>query len=274
MKRLNFKNILRGAVIFIAPLLNTVSSIAQNKPDTIYFDQKWKTTGREVAAYYRVVIKDLPAYKVTDHFINGTVQMTGSYPSLQPEVKEGYFKYYYDDGNIEDEGLYKNDRRESLWKSYYSSGQLSSTQGYKNGRIDSEFTTFYMNGKVKRHEEYKDSVMIKGTCFDEAGKEVKYYAYQQMPKFQGDLYKYLGENLHYPSNERNAGITGIVYIKFVVEKDGSISNVEIPRGVAGGPGLDKEAVRVVSAMPKWYPGLQDGAPVRVSYSIPIHFELQ
>ncbi len=97
---------------------------------------------------------------------------------------------------------------------------------------------------------------------------------QVKPAFPGDLYKYLGEHIQYPEVERDAGITGTVYLTFVVEKDGAITAVKVLRGIPGGPGLDKEAVRQVSSMPKWTPGQQNGHPVRVQYTIPVHFELR
>jgi len=96
---------------------------------------------------------------------------------------------------------------------------------------------------------------------------------QQMPAFPGDVNKYLSEHINYPEVEKEAQITGTVFINFIVEKDGSISNVKVLKGVSGGPGLDKEAVKVISAMPKWSVGMQNGHPVRVSYNIPIRFVL-
>lgn len=67
------------------------------------------------------------------------------------------------------------------------------------------------------------------------------------------------------------GISGKVYIQFVIEKDGSITDVKVARGVDSS--LDKEAVRVVKSMPKWTPGKQRGKPVRVAYTLPINFQL-
>ena len=68
------------------------------------------------------------------------------------------------------------------------------------------------------------------------------------------------------------GIQGKVFVEFVIEKDGSITNVRVLRSVD--PSLDKEAIRVVSSMPKWKPGKQRGKAVRVSYTVPINFKLQ
>ena len=68
------------------------------------------------------------------------------------------------------------------------------------------------------------------------------------------------------------GIQGRVYVQFVVDRDGGISNAKIARGVD--PSLDQEALRVVNSLPKWKPGMQRGKPVRVSYTVPINFQLQ
>ena len=75
----------------------------------------------------------------------------------------------------------------------------------------------------------------------------------------------------YPKIAKESGITGTVYVQFVVEANGSISNVKLARGIGGG--CDEEAMRVVKAMPKWKPGKQNGRPVRVSFTLPIKFLL-
>jgi len=98
---------------------------------------------------------------------------------------------------------------------------------------------------------------------------------ESMPEFPGGksaLMKYLAQNIKYPPYAKEAGIQGRVFINFVVEKDGSITNVKVLRGIGGG--CDEEAVRVVKAMPKWKPGMQRGKPVRVSFNLPVKFTLQ
>jgi periplasmic protein TonB len=101
-----------------------------------------------------------------------------------------------------------------------------------------------------------------------------YSIVQSKPNFNGDLSKWLADNIVYPKDARDANIQGTVYISFVVEKNGSVSTVKVMRGVQGGRSLENEAVRVVSAMPAWTPGMQDGNPVRVQYNLPIRFVLQ
>ncbi|SFD98986.1 energy transducer TonB [Thermophagus xiamenensis] len=102
-----------------------------------------------------------------------------------------------------------------------------------------------------------------------------FFIVEEMPEFPGGeqaLHKFLASNIEYPVIAQENGIQGRVYVKFVVNTDGSITDVEIARGVD--PSLDKEALRVVRSMPKWKPGKQRGKAVRVSYTVPINFVLQ
>ena len=98
---------------------------------------------------------------------------------------------------------------------------------------------------------------------------------EQMPSFPGgpaQLMKWLAEHVQYPAGALKNGVQGRVIIAFVVERDGSFTDVNVVRSVDSL--LDKEAVRVVSNMPKWIPGKHDGAPVRVKYNMPLTFRLQ
>ena len=97
---------------------------------------------------------------------------------------------------------------------------------------------------------------------------------EEMPEFPGGpeaLYPYIGKNLKYPEQAVEEGIEGVVYLTFVVETDGKISNVNVLRGISGG--CSEEAVRVVKGMPNWKPGKQNGKKVRVRYNLPIRFKL-
>jgi protein TonB len=107
-------------------------------------------------------------------------------------------------------------------------------------------------------------------------KKPEVYSYvEQMPSFPGGeekLFQYLNDNMKYPSMARETNIQGKVFVNFVVDEEGKISNVKVLRGI--GAGCDEEAVRVVKAMPNWKPGKQNGRAVPVSYNLPIQFKLQ
>lgn len=109
---------------------------------------------------------------------------------------------------------------------------------------------------------------------EEVEEEQIFTIVEDQPGFPGGdaaLMQYLQGNLRYPTMAREAGIQGTVFVTFVVERDGSITDVRILRGVGGG--LDEEAVRVVRNMPRWTPGRQRGQAVRVQFNLPIRFVL-
>lgn len=105
--------------------------------------------------------------------------------------------------------------------------------------------------------------------------QVVFQVVETMPSFPGGdaaLFKYLGDNVKYPVIAQENGIQGRVICQFVVNRDGSIVDVEVVRSVD--PSLDKEAIRVIKSMPNWTPGKQRGKAVRVKYTLPVNFKLQ
>ena len=110
---------------------------------------------------------------------------------------------------------------------------------------------------------------------EEVEEEQIFTIVEEMPSFPGgeaELFKYLGKNIKYPEMANSAGISGVVYVTFVVDKDGKIKDVKVLRGIGGG--CDEEAVRVVKNMPAWKPGKQRGKSVTVQYNLPIRFTLR
>ena len=102
-----------------------------------------------------------------------------------------------------------------------------------------------------------------------------YEKVEVMPEFPGGeqaMLDYVSKNIVYPQEAMDKEIAGRVFVSFVVEKDGSVNEVKVVRGIGGG--CDEESVRVIKAMPKWKPGKMKGEPVRVSYMMPITFKLQ
>ena len=97
---------------------------------------------------------------------------------------------------------------------------------------------------------------------------------EESPEFPGgidSMYAFIQKNIHYPEVSKERGEQGTVYLNFIVEEDGSITNIHIVRGVS--ELIDKEAIRVVKLMPNWIPGKQAGKAVRVRFTLPIRFQL-
>ena len=125
-------------------------------------------------------------------------------------------------------------------------------------------------------EDEAENTVVDVTQFEDFGEEDTgeaqiFQVVETMPTFKGNMNKWLKDNVKYPILAQENGISGRVFVAFVVEVDGSITDVKVARSVD--PSLDKEAVRVVKAMPKWNPGKQRNKPVRVAFTVPINYTL-
>ncbi|MVM35810.1 TonB family protein [Spirosoma sp. HMF4905] len=109
----------------------------------------------------------------------------------------------------------------------------------------------------------------------EAKTEGEFVMVEQQPEYPGGinaLMSFLGKNLNYPRSAASAGVAGRVYVSFVVNTDGSLTDIQVLKGI--GFGCDEEAIRVMNKMPRWKPGKQSGRAVRVKYNLPISFTLE
>ena len=139
---------------------------------------------------------------------------------------------------------------------------------------DVEVEDIEINAEVEQNEVIEEYVAPE-VVEDEVVEQEIFKIVEEMPSFPGGeakLMEYVAKNVKYPQIARETGIQGRVFVNFVVEPDGSVSNVTVLRGIGGG--CDEEAMRVVKNMPKWKPGKQRGKPVRVQYMLPVNFRLQ
>ena len=142
-----------------------------------------------------------------------------------------------------------------------------------NATIKNVIDVFIPEVELDTKIDFKLPVLVEPE--EEIKEEDPFIHVEEMPRFPGGevaLFKYLGDNIKYPAMAKDAGINGKVYVTFVIEKDGSIGNVKILRGIGGG--CDEEAIRILNGMPHWSPGKQRGKPVRVQYNLPINFILR
>ena len=139
---------------------------------------------------------------------------------------------------------------------------------------DVETEDLNINAEVEQNEVIEEYVAPE-VVEEEVVEQEIFQIVEEMPSFPGGeakLMEYVAKNIKYPQIARETGIQGRVFVGFVVEPDGSISNVKLLRGIGGG--CDEEAMRVIKSLPKWKPGKQRGKAVRVSYQIPVFFKLQ
>ena len=139
---------------------------------------------------------------------------------------------------------------------------------------DVEVEDIEINAEMDQNEVIEEYVPVE-VEEEEVQEQEIFQIVEEMPSYPGGeqkLMEYVAKNIKYPQIARETGIQGRVFVGFVVEPDGSVSNVKVLRGIGGG--CDEEAMRVVKSMPKWKPGKQRGKAVRVSYQIPVNFKLQ
>jgi len=287
--------------------ITSISSFSQ-KQEKIYYDKDWKGCSKSKAEFYRIVNYDEkgePIGKIIDYFITGELQaeIEGALNIDKVEASKskyiGFSTVYYKSGEKQFENIRNNQGLIVTNKSWYKNGQLRRCNEYKdgylngkikewdeegkiqkeidynNGNIDGKFLIYWNNGNLKRIDEYENGKLISGKCFNTDGEEISYFNYEIMPKFIGgdvELAQFLSKNIIYPQKAKKKGIEGKVFVKFAVNIDGTISDVFITQGTD--KELDKEAIRVVKAMPNWSPGMQDGKAVKVYFVLPINFKIK
>lgn len=157
---------------------------------------------------------------------------------------------------------------------FYPDGKQKSEIDYFEGKNNGILKTWFENGQLRRKDSFYMDEFIVGNCYTANGNDTNYFEYMTQPSYpKGENYRqqFLSDHIIYPDSARENDIQGIVYISFVVEPDGSITNVT---AINGNKTLSKEAVRVVKLMPNWDPGLLEGKKVRVKINMPISFLLE
>jgi len=264
--------------------------------DSLYFDSTYnRVKSREMAKYYERIIRnsDFVIGQEINYFdVKGkdvkSFESAVSYSIVLHELEspdrkiEREFtlagklkveKQFIDVPNEKDDNKMIS-KLNGKYKEWYSSGILRRNIDYKKGGFDGDLLTYWDNGTLKRQDKYLNGKLITGKCFSVDGKEVDFFPYENMPEYPGGekaLLEYISRNVHYPFEAMKSGIQGKVLVRFVVQKNGETSRAEIVKSVS--PELDNEAVRVVKTLAKWKPGMQDGEPVSVWYTLPISFKL-
>ncbi|MBL7906183.1 MAG: energy transducer TonB [Bacteroidales bacterium] len=155
----------------------------------------------------------------------------------------------------------------------YVSGAIGESVKPGNGKKIS-WDVLKEKDKLVGEVKFKVEASHKFNIEEEVGEAEIFTMVEESPSFPGGdeaRIRFLTENINYPQIARESSIHGTVYVTFVVERNGNVTDVRVLRGIGGG--CDEEAIRVIKAMPKWSPGKQRGKPVRVQFNMPIKFTL-
>lgn len=272
----NFNNRIQ---IVLSCLILSFSTLAQTTNKDLY--KEWKTTAEAQENENKDIIKQKRTDKSDRNEI--TIESVLSAMPILPVAMDDLRKYNVVAISYE---LLENAQRQCKKlkeKGYDAQIYLDSQDYYRVivGRFNSEREALALKECI--FETYPESWIL---CVDD-GREKKYVpkrisdnshvfdVVEEMPQFPGGssgLFQYLSESIIYPEEAKIKGIEGRVILTFVVETDGSISNVNIVKSVDSA--LDAEAIRVVATMPRWIPGRIDGVTIRVKYTVPVTFKLE
>jgi TonB family protein len=182
---------------------------------------------------------------------------------------------YYKNGLMREEIYYldlSKKKKEGTQRFWFRNGQLKCSVDYVDNKIQGNVLTYWQAGLLKRKDVYENNKFVSGACFDSIGNQIEHFEFLVYPSFPGGekmLLDYLKHNIRYPISSAERGIYGRVVIKFLITNDGKPTKVSINTSVD--KDLDMEAMRVISAMPKWTPCYYDGEPLDFWYFIPIVF---
>lgn len=162
-----------------------------------------------------------------------------------------------------------------LSESWLEDGQLATHESYAHGQLAGERRLYFASGQLKRYEQYQDGQRTIGECYGEQGQPVAFCEYETLPMYSeglGDeraIVSAIARAVHYPADALASGAQGQVFVKFIVTPEGKVDKVEVVKGVL--PSLDAETVRAVRQLQSFRPGLQDGAPVAFSFTVPVSY---
>ncbi|MEO6849611.1 MAG: TonB family protein [Mucilaginibacter sp.] len=250
-----------------------------------YKNGKLRTMGNATAYLYQYRWQG----NVINYFQNGKKKSIGSYDKDAPIG--GLWKYY-PNGKLYIAGSYDSRGKLVIDECRDSTGNVLAEKGNGNYKKYSEdFRRIWEEGNIVNgleegewHGRVNDSVtdiltydkgiLVKGISYDEKGKVYPFTSREVEPGFKGGVqqfYKFLQHTMHYPAEAKERNIQGKVFTEFVVNEDGTLSDIKIVSGIGGG--CDEEVLRVLRLSPPWIPEMLYGIPVRVPYTMPISFLL-
>ena len=265
----HINKIVRSQVIMPIKLKNI---IVETVIDTTYYNKDWKKTSSENADYYRIRKINGTIYNINYYFKSGGIVEQGEYSSLSPEIRHGHFIAYYENGFKKSEYNCVNDTLQGESLDYYPSGKLKSKTHFLNNKKDGDFYEYSENDSLLRKKVFKAGYFV--SCDGQEDSTDIYTKVDIFPEFPEGEYarqEFLAKNLKYPKEARENEIQGTVFIEFIVESDGSITNTKVLKGIGGG--CDEECLRIIRLMPKWNSGKEFGKSVRVRFVLPIKFSL-
>ena len=238
---------MKTVFILLTATLITTSGFSQT--DTVFYSEKWEKTDASSARFYRTIDQKDSLFIVNDFDISNNHLMRGTYISMNPEIENGDFIFYYPNGRVQAEGSFYNGKMISIWKYYNKKGKISKKLDYSVIMI-SNSDLIYPDVNDKNDDEP--------------------FFVEDMPQFQNGtntkFTEYLYANFNMPIIPEKYGITGRFFIQLWVDKKGRMVNTEIKLSLH--PHIDCEINRIIANAPDWKPGTHNGELIAVFFTFP------
>jgi len=245
--------------------------------DTItkYLDKNWKEIQNiQDATYYRKLIFLNNKYSAYDYYIDGTLQMSGNFLDKNCKKYQGYFKFYFENGKIQSEGLFDKNQRVGKWMYYSENGYKDSEGIFIKGKKDGEWIWYHDDGSACAIEKYKKDKRIEKKFYNVEKAEIDISEAEHMASFNGgdvnEFSKWFLKNTIYPTQATESGIKGKVVVEFTVNTNGDIEKPKIVK--SANQILDDEVLRVISLSPKWIPAKEHNKNRKSIYKLPINYK--
>jgi TonB family protein len=240
-------------LLTITLALMSMLCYSQYETDTTYLNSKLNKTKKSRAVYFRVSFLDLGGvYHSKIYTINNIPYSFGTYLDS---------RFLVPHGNV---------------VKFYANGTPKDTATYISGALNGMVKSYYESGKIKRFERYYKDSLVGGLYYKPDGSDTIYPSYMSLPKYKdgfSELNRFIQRNLNYPRDAARKGIQGIVYVGFIVNKEGTVSSVKVIR--SPDPSLDIEAQRIINLTSRnWLPGYAEGEPTDMGVTVPVYFLLQ
>jgi TonB family protein len=251
------------------------SAFAQTR-DTLYYNASGRDTTAAHASFFRVRVRQGTSWQVTDHYISGKIEMSGTYSDDSCKMRQGEFTWFDSTGLASHRCTYKDNKENGKELYLWPNKKTMMTGDYKNGERDGEWIGYYRTGQVAGDVVYENGKQVSGTFYNDDGsknKKVKEFIRESdYPGGTAQWLRFLNKTLKYPDNAWKNKIEGIVVVQFIVDEEGNPTDVKVIKSVNGE--LDAEAVRVISQSKDWVPAIYGGRFVKSYKKQPIVFRLQ
>lgn len=236
-------------------LLFTLNILSYGQ-DTIFLDKDKNPIEKRSAEYFKITFN---GNKIDNRTLEELFLISG-----QKVSETRYF--------IEKIGKTQKIIMDGVQKTWYENGKIKVIETRLKGNLNDSLNTFWDSGTPKRKDYYHNGKLINGKCFDINGNEIQYFDFEIFPEYPGGdrgLMESIYNNIRIPGFLREIGGSVRVIAKFIVDEKGEVTDIKIIEGY--NKETNNEVIRVLSLLKRWKPALQDGEPVRVTYSVPVNF---